>query len=227
MATLNRRQFMKSAAAAAAALSIPRLARAKDADARKPNIIFIMVDDMGYHDLGCFGSKTILTPNIDTMCAQGVKFTDCYSGDTVCAPARSTLMTGTHKGHTPVRGNSGGIPLLPTDVTVAEVLKRSGYATGAFGKWGLGNQGKDGAAERQGFDQFFVLAEHFLTGDIDERSASFFGARFSQHGNTGAERPPHHHASRNTEPVFFDLLRLANRSCNASDERRCRERNGS
>jgi len=155
MATLNRRQFMTHAAAAAAALALPRLARAKNADPRKPNIIFIMVDDMGYHDLGCFGSKTILTPNIDTMCAQGVKFTDCYSGDTVCAPARSTLMTGTHKGHTPVRGNSGGIPLLPTDVTVAEVLKKAGYATGAFGKWGLGNQGKDGAAERQGFDLFF------------------------------------------------------------------------
>jgi len=123
--------------------------------AQTPNIIFIMVDDMGYHDLGCFGSKTILTPNIDRMCAEGVKFTDCYSGDTVCAPARSTLMTGYHKGRTPVRGNSGGIPLFPEDVTVAEVLKKAGYATGGFGKWGLGNQGNDGAAERQGFDLFF------------------------------------------------------------------------
>ncbi len=121
----------------------------------KPNILFIMVDDMGYHDLGCFGSKTILTPNIDKMCAQGMKFTDCYSGDTVCAPARSTLMTGYHKGRTPVRGNSGGIPLFPEDVTVAEVLKKAGYVSGGFGKWGLGNQGKDGAAERQGFDLFF------------------------------------------------------------------------
>jgi len=152
---LNRRGFLKSAAVGAAALSLPLRAIAKEAPARKPNIIFIMVDDMGYHDLGCFGSKTILTPNIDKMCAEGVKFTDCYSGDTVCAPARSTLMTGTHKGHTPVRGNSGGIPLHPEDVTVAEVLKKAGYATGAFGKWGLGNQGKDGAAERQGFDLFF------------------------------------------------------------------------
>jgi arylsulfatase A-like enzyme len=121
----------------------------------KPNIIFIMVDDMGYHDLGCYGSKTIRTPNIDRLAAEGLRFTDCYSGDTVCASARSTLMTGTHKGHTPVRGNSGGIPLFPGDVTVAEVLKKAGYATGGFGKWGLGNQGKDGAAERQGFDRFF------------------------------------------------------------------------
>ena len=120
--------------------------------AEKPNIIFIMVDDMGYHDLGCFGSKTIQTPNIDRLAAEGMRFTNCYSGDTVCASARSTLMTGTHKGHTPVRGNSGGIPLVPEDVTVAEVLKKAGYVTGGFGKWGLGNQGQDGAAERQGFD---------------------------------------------------------------------------
>jgi len=152
---LNRRGFLKSAAVGALALSVPLGGLAKDAPNRKPNIIFIMVDDMGYHDLGCFGSKTILTPHIDKMCAEGIKFTDCYSGDTVCAPARSTLMTGTHKGHTPVRGNNGGIPLHPEDVTVAEVLKKGGYATGGFGKWGLGNQGKAGAAERQGFDLFF------------------------------------------------------------------------
>jgi arylsulfatase A len=123
--------------------------------AAPPNIIFIMVDDMGYHDLGCYGSKTIQTPNLDRMAAEGMRFTDCYSGGTVCASARSTLMTGTHKGRTPVRGNSGGIPLLPSDVTVAEVLKTAGYTTGGFGKWGLGNQGQDGAAERQGFDSFF------------------------------------------------------------------------
>ncbi|MDG1324514.1 MAG: sulfatase-like hydrolase/transferase, partial [Opitutales bacterium] len=71
--------------------------------AKLPNIIFIMVDDMGYHDLGCYGSKTIKTPNIDRMAKEGIRFTDCYSGDTVCAAARSTLMTGYHKGHTPVR----------------------------------------------------------------------------------------------------------------------------
>lgn len=121
----------------------------------KPNIILIMVDDMGYHDLRCYGSEKILTPNIDKMCTEGIKFTDCYSGAPNSAPARSTLMTGYHKGHTPVRSNSGGVPLFPEDVTVAEVLKKAGYATGGFGKWGLGNQGKDGAAERQGFDHFF------------------------------------------------------------------------
>ena len=138
------------------ALSAMMFSPAEDAHAgEKPNIIFIMVDDMGYHDLGCYGSKTIQTPNLDRLAAEGMRFTDCYSGATVCAPARSTLMTGTHYGHTPVRGNSGGVPLFPEDVTVAEILKKAGYATGAFGKWGLGNQGKDGAAERQGFDLFF------------------------------------------------------------------------
>ena len=83
--------------------SIPQIAGQLFALA-KPNIIFIMVDDMGYHDLGCYGSKTISTPNIDRMAKEGIRFTDCYSGDTVCASARSTLMTGYHKGHTPVRG---------------------------------------------------------------------------------------------------------------------------
>ena len=150
----SRRSFLAGIACGAAATVAPRWSRAKAAPG-KPNIIFVMVDDMGYHDLGCFGSKTILTPHIDKMCSEGIKFTDCYSGDTVCAPARSTLMTGTHKGHTPVRGNSGGIPLRPEDVTVAEVLKKAGYTCGGFGKWGLGNQGQDGAAERQGFDTFF------------------------------------------------------------------------
>ncbi len=114
--------FLKLAAAGALALSLPPCAIAEGAAGRKPNIIFIMVDDLGYHDLGCFGSKTILTPNIDKMCAEGVKFTDCYGGCTVCAPSRSVLMTGYHKGHTPVRDNRGGIPLFPEDVTVAEVL---------------------------------------------------------------------------------------------------------
>lgn len=155
MIRLDRRQFIKGSTAGALSLALPFKAVAQSKPARKPNIIFIMVDDMGYHDLGCYGSKTILTPHIDKMRDEGIKFTDCYSGDTVCAPARSTLMTGYHKGHTPVRGNSGGVPLFPEDVTVAEVLKKAGYLTGGFGKWGLGNQGKDGAAERQGFDTFF------------------------------------------------------------------------
>ncbi|MCX6996932.1 MAG: arylsulfatase [Kiritimatiellaeota bacterium] len=151
----KRGGFLIVAAAGALALCLPRHARAGDTAGRKPNIIFMVMDDLGYRDLGCFGSKTILTPNIDKLCAEGLKFTACYAGGNVCAPSRSALMTGYHIGHAPVRDNAGGVPLFPEDVTVAEVLKKAGYATGGFGKWGLGNQGKDGAAERQGFDVFF------------------------------------------------------------------------
>ncbi len=148
------RSFLAIAAAATMAIGLAVPAHVAAA-ARKPNIIFIMVDDMGYRDLGCYGSKHILTPNLDKMCAEGMKFTDCYAGCNVCAPTRSVVMTGYHMGHTPVRDNRGGIPLFPEDVTVADVLKKAGYATGGFGKWGLGNQGKKGAAERHGFDVFF------------------------------------------------------------------------
>ena len=122
----------------------------------QPNIVFIMVDDMGYADLGCYGSKVIQTPRtIDRMAADGMRFTQAYSGCTVCAPARSTLMTGKHMGHTSVRGNTGGIALLDADVTVAEVLKKAGYVTGGFGKWGLGDIDTAGVPEKQGFDRFF------------------------------------------------------------------------
>lgn len=121
----------------------------------RPNIVLIMVDDMGYADLGCFGSKAIQTPNLDRMAKEGMRFTQAYSGCTVCAPARSVLMTGLHLGHTSVRGNTGGIPLLDKDVTMAEVLKKAGYVTGGFGKWGLGEIGTTGVPEKQGFDEFF------------------------------------------------------------------------
>ena len=117
---------MKLALVRALVLALPLCAIARDDASRKPNIIFIMVDDLGYHDLGCFGSKTILTPNIDRMCDEGMKFTDCYGGCTVCAPSRSVLMSGYHKGHTPVRDNRGGIPLWPGEITVADVLKKAG-----------------------------------------------------------------------------------------------------
>jgi arylsulfatase A-like enzyme len=136
-------------------LVLPLQTSAAEPPATRPNIIFIIVDDMGYRNLGCYGGKSIQTPNIDKMCAEGMKFTDCYSGAPVCAPARSTLMTGYHLGHTPVRGNDGGTSLFPEDVTVAEILKKAGYITGGFGKWGLGDEGTQGAAERQGFDTFF------------------------------------------------------------------------
>jgi arylsulfatase A len=160
---------------AALSLVLPLQASAAEPSATRPNIVFIMVDDLGYGNLGCYGGKSIQTPNIDAMGKQGMRFTDCYSGASVCAPARSTLMTGYHMGNAPVRGNNGGTPLFPEDVTVAEVLKKAGYLTGGFGKWGLGNHGSQGAAEKQGFDTFFgyynqVHAHDFYTSHLFRNS---------------------------------------------------------
>jgi len=124
-------------------------------DQARPNIIYIMADDMGYADLGCFGSTAIQTPHIDAMAERGMRFTDSYAGCTVCAPTRSTLMTGYHIGHTYMRLNSGGCPIRDEDITVAEVLHDAGYRTGGFGKWGLGDLDTTGVPERQGFDTFF------------------------------------------------------------------------
>ena len=124
------------------------------AAAEKPNIIFILADDLGYGDLGCYGQKQIQTPCLDRMAAEGLRFTDCYAGSTVCAPSRSVLMTGQHTGHTTIRGNAA-VPLRPEDVTVAKVLKSAGYATGLIGKWGLGEADTTGAPNRQGFDYSF------------------------------------------------------------------------
>ncbi len=135
----------------------------------RPNIIFIMADDMGYADPGAYGGKLIQTPNIDKMAAEGIRFTDCYVGAPVCAPSRSVLMTGLHSGHTRVRGNFGQkngvpgigggrglrVPLQEQDTTVAQVLQEAGYVTGMFGKWGLGEPNTTGVPSKKGFDHFF------------------------------------------------------------------------
>jgi uncharacterized sulfatase len=125
----------------------------------KPNLIFIMADDLGYGDLGCYGQKLIKTPRLDRMAKEGMKFTRFYSGSTVCAPSRSVLMTGQHMGHTHVRGNAGGDmsrqSLRDKDFTVAEALKKAKYSTALIGKWGLGEVGQEGHPLGQGFDYFY------------------------------------------------------------------------
>ena len=123
--------------------------------ARKPNIVFILADDLGYGDIGPYGQKQILTPNLDRLAALGLKFTQVYAGAAVCAPSRSVLMTGLHSGHTAVRANAGTIPLRADDVTLAEVLQRAGYRSGGFGKWGLGDAESPGVPTRHGFSEFF------------------------------------------------------------------------
>ena len=125
-----------------------------------PNIIYILADDLGYGDLGCYGQSIIRTPNLDQLAAEGMRFTRHYSGSTVSAPSRSSLMTGLHTGHAPIRGNrgqqpEGEFPQPGNTFTIAKMLKAGGYVTGCFGKWGLGFPGSEGAPENQGFDEFF------------------------------------------------------------------------
>jgi arylsulfatase A-like enzyme len=126
----------------------------------RPNIIFILADDLGYGDLGCYGQQKIGTPNIDALAAQGLRFTQFYAGATVCAPSRASFMTGLHTGHTPVRGNrgfkpEGQFPLPDSARTIARVLQENGYLTADFGKWGLGYPGSSGVPRKQGFDIFY------------------------------------------------------------------------
>lgn len=131
------------------------------ATAQKPNIIFILSDDLAQGDLGCYGQKLIATPNLDRMAREGTRYTQAFCGTAVCAPSRASLMTGLHSGHSPVRGNweiapgEGQLPLPGGSVTVAEILKSEGYATACVGKWGMGMFNTTGSPLKQGFDHFF------------------------------------------------------------------------
>jgi arylsulfatase A-like enzyme len=144
---------MALAAASFAAEANSTVATNSSAKSRKPNIILILADDLGYGDLGCYGQKKIKTPNLDKFAAEGIRFTDAYAGSTVCAPSRCTLMIGLHTGHGRIRGN-GNKGLKAEDVTVAEVLKSAGYHNVLFGKWGLGDVGSPGVPQKKGFDEF-------------------------------------------------------------------------
>jgi arylsulfatase A-like enzyme len=136
------------------------LVTAAVAQPAKPNVVFILADDLGYGELGCYGENLIATPNLDRLAAGGLKFTQFYAGCSVCAPSRSVLMTGQDMGHTTVRGNAGhgnmaAQSLKAGDITVARVLKDAGYRTGLIGKWGLGQENEEGEPRKQGFDEYF------------------------------------------------------------------------
>jgi len=172
---MRRRDFLKAAGFGAAALALScrrdTIQMATSAEGRKtPNIVYILADDLGYAEVGCYGQEKIRTPNIDKLASEGMRFTQHYSGNPVCAPSRCALMTGLHTGHTQVRGNKqvggtegwklgstigGQWPIRADTVTVAKILKEAGYATGAFGKWGLGRAGTTGDPNKQGFDHFY------------------------------------------------------------------------
>ena len=169
--------------------------------AAKPNIVFILADDLGYGELGCYGQEKIRTPNIDSLAKDGMRFLQHYTGAPVCAPARCTLLTGQHLGHAEVRSNRdsgngrifpGQWPITTEIVTVAEVLKDAGYATGAFGKWGLGPSNTTGSPIKQGFDRYFGFncqrnAHSFYPPflDSDEREV-----RINQYPIPGSDRKP-------------------------------------
>ncbi len=146
---VTRRNFLQ---AAAGALVAPPAAS-------RPNIVFILADDLGIGDLGCYGQQRIATPNLDRLAAEGLRFQNAYAGAAVCAPSRCVLMTGLHAGHARIRDNHNyraeRVPLHPDDVTVARLLRAAGYRTALIGKWGLGEAGTHGAPLRQGFDEFY------------------------------------------------------------------------
>src|SRR6185295_3221024 len=141
---MNRREFL-GAAAGATLLAQPPAAH--------PNILFILADDLGYGDLGCYGQKRIQTPNIDKLASQGIRFTQAYAGATVCAPSRCSLMTGKHGGHATVRGNKKPeVGLRADEATLPAMLKQAGYDTALFGKWGLGGPRTSSVPNTRGFD---------------------------------------------------------------------------
>lgn len=181
---MTRRDFL----AATSAASLPAQAP------RRPNIIFILADDLGYGNLGCYGQKQIATPNLDRMASEGLRFTQAYAGSTVCAPSRCALMTGYHTGHGRTRGNKNpDLPLRPQDLTITEILKKAGYRTGLFGKWSLGQLGSAGYPTRKGFDEWFgffsqthahtYYPEHLLDGDSDYLSRGNFGAKKTEYAH--------------------------------------------
>lgn len=166
---MNRREFLGLSGMLCFALTAgiqAVAASSSDPITRKPNIILIMADDLGWNELGCYGQTKIKTPNIDRLAAEGMRFSQFYSGSAVCAPSRCCLMTGKHGGHAYIRNNremknpetdvfGGQQPLPEKERTIAETLKAAGYVTGCFGKWGLGGVGTTGDPLNQGFDRFY------------------------------------------------------------------------
>jgi arylsulfatase A len=160
---------------------------------RKPNIIFIMADDLGYGDLGCYGQKIFRTPTLDRLAAEGMRFTQHYAGNAVCAPARCVLLTGKHPGHAFIRDNrevgewysgQGQYPIPETEQTVATMLQGAGYTTAAFGKWGLGGAGSSGDPLKHGFDHFFGFNDQRLAHNYYPRYLNDDEGKFWLTGNT-------------------------------------------
>jgi len=164
---MRRRKFLQNVLLTAGSLNSPYLlgkgiktteksaSIEKQRGSKPPNMIFFILDELGYFELSCMGNNKLETPNIDKIVTEGIRFTQALAGSPVCAPTRSTLMTGQHAGHTTVRRNAGDLALSRDDITIAQLLKDAGYKTGGFGKWGLGDRGTTGVPELHGFDMFY------------------------------------------------------------------------
>ena len=150
----TRRAFLRQVAECGVVAAASCAFSAEAPERRKPNIIYIMSDELGYYELSCMGNPNIQTPNVDRLAAEGIRFTQALAGSSVCAPTRCCLMTGKHSGHTSVRKNDGGTPMRAGEQTIASMLRGAGYATGGFGKWGCGGRGSTGVPEKHGFDLF-------------------------------------------------------------------------
>lgn len=180
---------------------------AEGTDERRPNVIFLLADDLGYGDLGCFGQKIIRTPHLDRMAAEGMRLTQHYSGNAVCAPSRCVLMTGKHPGHAYIRNNrefkpEGQEPLPAGTLTLPKLLQAANYATGGYGKWGLGGSTTDGRPLTQGFDHFFgyhcqAVAHNFYPTHLwdDEKKVELKNPAFSAHDKFKPAEDPTNPAS--------------------------------
>lgn len=156
----SRREFLKHTSLAVSAGLMGGISAVNAAAKNKPNIIYVLADDLGYGDIGCFGQKMLKTPYLDKMASEGMKFTQHYAGSTVCAPSRCVLMTGLHTGHCTVRGNHR-VLLKDGEVTIPNLLKRAGYTTGCVGKWGVGHPPPADDPNKHGFDHFFGYTNMF------------------------------------------------------------------
>ncbi len=203
--TLTKMKTLSIATLPAALVTFPVFVRAAapeipDLNRERPNIIYILADDMGYGDLSCYGQRHFPTPNIDRLASEGMLFTSHYAGSALSAPSRCALMTGMHTGHGRIRANFSGddqrVCLRAEDTTIPELLKKAGYSTAMFGKWGLGELETEGTPTRKGFDEFF--------GYINQKHAHFYYYPYLQHNEQQFDIPENSNGARGK--YTFDLI---------------------
>jgi len=188
MSTISRRDALKGMGAASMMTAgLPGCAGGTGGK-KQPNVVYIIIDEIGYYELSCMGHDKHKTPNMDKIVAEGMRFTQALAGGPVCAPTRSTLLTGQHLGHTSVRENPGWTSLRADDFTLGEMFKQAGYATGGFGKWGCGDRGTTGVPELHGFDEFFGYYHQVHAHSYYPYYLLHNGEKVPQPGNSGKPR---------------------------------------